>query len=767
MTLSDPVDYLASLDMAALIAAFSVSVLLDLPRYTFGFLAVLVSEIGHRPRRAAISRLPSISVIIPGHNEAHSIRRCVLSLRQQTVRGMEIICIDDGSTDGTAAEIRRLRADGLIDVGLVCRIRSGKSSVCNLAIARARGEVIVCVDADCTFDRDAIENIVRPLLDPRVGAVSGNIAVRNAEASLVAGVQAVEYLIGISLGKRALDFLNVVACASGAFSAFRKSAVEAIGGMDVGPGEDLDLTLRLRQAGWRIRFAHDAWCLTDVPATLGGFIRQRLRWERDALRIRLRKHRRILDPRNSGASVADLVHQFDYVVTNLLVTLVFPALRGLADPHLWNGGLADPGQRHRRLRGSRSSRFRRRPGGRRQARRRPGAALRAAAGGVQRLSPPPRPAGGVCAGVDLPPLLRRRLRARARAQKGALLLIRRLRRRVPADTLHSDPRATRGRIGRWVYLALIVAFFAWLADLFMGSLLRLRADGLVVADQVSVAVPFPAQVVDTAVAAGASVAAGEPVARVASVSLAQDIALLTARNADLLVRRLELERQSRVANAVLPVARHRAGEAEAALEKIEGYRGQGDIGLSLWMQTLRDRFETRERVAELGASLDVAEGALTAVGGAIEDAASALADLRRAYNDGVVRAPIAGTAGLLVARAGEVVAPGQPLMILYRPERYVLAYIETGGLYTVEPGDPVELASGFAQTTGTITEVLPVADQLPPEFQKTFQPRQRGQVVRIALAEASSLPLFAKVTVSGRGWLPALASAVAAVPLAR
>jgi cellulose synthase/poly-beta-1,6-N-acetylglucosamine synthase-like glycosyltransferase len=324
MTLSDPVDYLASLDAAALIAAFSVSILLDLPRYTFGFLAVLVSEMGRRPKRPAISRLPSISVIIPGHNEAHGIRRCVLSLRQQTVRDMEIICIDDGSTDGTAAEIRRLRADGLIDVGLVCRIRSGKSSVCNLAISRARGEVVVCVDADCTFDRDAIENIVRPLLDRRVGAVSGNIAVRNAEASVVAGVQAVEYLIGISLGKRALDFLNVVACASGAFSAFRKSAVEGIGGMDVGPGEDLDLTLRLRQAGWRVRFAHDAWCLTDVPATLGGFIRQRLRWERDALRIRLRKHRRILDPRNRGASLADLVHQFDYVVTNLLVTLVFP-----------------------------------------------------------------------------------------------------------------------------------------------------------------------------------------------------------------------------------------------------------------------------------------------------------------------------------------------------------------------------------------------------------------------------------------------------------
>ncbi len=324
MTLAEPIDYLASLDAATLIAAFSVSILLDLPRYTFGFLAVLVAEMSSGRRRPALSRLPSISVIIPGHNEAHSIRRCVLSLREQPVRGLEIICVDDGSTDATAEEIYRLRAEGLIDVGLVCRIRSGKSSACNLALSRAQGEVVVIVDADCTFDRDAVENIVRPLLDPRVGAVSGNIAVRNAQASLVAGVQSVEYLIGISLGKRALDFLNVVACASGAFSAFRRSALVAIGGMDIGPGEDLDVTLRLRQAGWRIRFAHDAWCLTDVPVTLGAFVRQRLRWERDALRLRLRKHRYILDPRNRGASATDLVHQFDYVVTNLLVTLVFP-----------------------------------------------------------------------------------------------------------------------------------------------------------------------------------------------------------------------------------------------------------------------------------------------------------------------------------------------------------------------------------------------------------------------------------------------------------
>lgn len=329
MTPADPLAYLFSMDSAALIAAFSFSIMLDIPRYTFGFIAVLLTEVGtgRRLPQSAV-RLPSISIIIAGHNEAASIRRCVVSLREQTARNLEIICVDDGSTDGMAEELYRLRAEGMIDAALVCRVRSGKSSACNLALSRAHGAVVVNVDVDCTFDRDAIANIVRPLVDPKVGAVCGNIAVRNAGASFIAGIQAVEYLIGISLGKRALDFLNVVACASGAFSAFRRSALEGVGGMDVGPGEDLDLTLRLRQAGWRIRFAHDAWCLTDVPATIPAFVRQRLRWERDALRIRLRKHRRILDPRDRGVTTTDLVHQFDYIVTNLLVTLVFPIYLG-------------------------------------------------------------------------------------------------------------------------------------------------------------------------------------------------------------------------------------------------------------------------------------------------------------------------------------------------------------------------------------------------------------------------------------------------------
>jgi cellulose synthase/poly-beta-1,6-N-acetylglucosamine synthase-like glycosyltransferase len=143
-------------------------------------------------------------------------------------------------------------------------------------------------------------------------------------ASLLAAVQSLEYVLNISVGKRLLDMFGQVSCASGALAAFRRRALTQVGGLDTGPGEDLDLTLRLRYAGWKVRFADKAWCLTDVPQTPRGFVRQRLRWERDALRLRLRKHRRSVDPRDISASMKELLHQLEFLLTHLGATLAFP-----------------------------------------------------------------------------------------------------------------------------------------------------------------------------------------------------------------------------------------------------------------------------------------------------------------------------------------------------------------------------------------------------------------------------------------------------------
>lgn len=336
----DPTLLALQIDANAALAMFWFLLLFDLPRYTLALITVIAAEFWSRPPLPSPDGGPVVTILIVGHNEGGVLDRCVRSLREQTYDNQQIICVDDGSTDNMAAEMRRLRAAGLIDVALSTNLRCGKSSGFNLGLTHARGAIVINVDADCTFDRDAIANIIAPFADPRVGAVSGNIGARNADATLIASLQALEYLLSISLGKRILDTFGIVTCASGAFGAFRRTALQTIGGLELGPGEDLDLTLRLRNAGWRIRFAENAWCATEVPASLGGLIRQRLRWDRDALRLRLRKHRSTIDPRNRRLVFSELIQQMEFLLFTVVLTLVFPIYVGVLIA--WFGAAALP-----------------------------------------------------------------------------------------------------------------------------------------------------------------------------------------------------------------------------------------------------------------------------------------------------------------------------------------------------------------------------------------------------------------------------------------
>jgi multidrug resistance efflux pump len=332
-------------------------------------------------------------------------------------------------------------------------------------------------------------------------------------------------------------------------------------------------------------------------------------------------------------------------------------------------------------------------------------------------------------------------------------LIRRLRSKARVDRLVNEARDRRSSFGRYLYITLLFFFFLWLADLFIGPLLRLQADGLVVAEYTSVGVPFPAQVEEINVRPGAEVKQGQVLARVSSIDLSVDIATLTARNAELLTKRADIQDRVRIAMAVLPIARDRAAEADRALDRIRNVRDGGNVSLATWSQALSERFTASERVASLQAEAYSAEASLTAVNAALTDATRALAQLSDAYGNGEVTAPADGIVGLTTARPGDVVTVGQSLMVLYRPQRFVLAYLETGTLYSVAPGDEVRITDGFVQASGRVIEVLPVAEQLPEEFRKVFQPRGRSQVARVSLPDGTVFPLFAKVGLSGIGWL--------------
>lgn len=322
MPLVDGVAFLSQIEPDALFVMFWHTILLEMPRYVISGAVVAVAAAVAPARRGPPPPL-SVSVLLPGHNEAHNLRRAVLSIREQTVGRCHIVIVDDGSSDGMAEVAERLKSEDLVDVVVATRIRGGKSAAANLGLGYCTGEIIVIADADTTYDRDAFAELLRPFADPKVGAVSGNLGVRNTAASLLTRWQAVQYLVSISLGRRVTDMFDILFIVSGAFGAFRREAIASVGGWDVGPGEDADLTVKLRRAGWRIRFAPDAWSLTDVPENLRVLVNQRMRWNRSLIRVRMRKFGGLFDPTQASFSLRDAIGTADIIFFQAVLSVSF------------------------------------------------------------------------------------------------------------------------------------------------------------------------------------------------------------------------------------------------------------------------------------------------------------------------------------------------------------------------------------------------------------------------------------------------------------
>lgn len=330
MSINDGLDLLGQLDTYGFVMLFWFMILLELPRYGLAAIVAGAVAIANRDWRSDANekfRGCTISVLIPCHGESGVLRLSAWSARHQIGLGpdtrIEITVIDDGSSDRTREVANDLKREGLIDRVLSLDIRGGKSAAINLGIEYATGEFILITDADTTFDRDAFQAMMVKFRDPRVGAVSGNLYARNADNTVFSRYQAVEYLVSVSLGRRIMGMLDTLFIVSGAFGVFRRDALMAIGGYDAEVGEDADLTARLRRAGWKIRFAPNAWCLTDVPESMMSLINQRLRWERSVVTIWLRKLRTVFDPRNRSFSLIDAIGIFDILFYQMFLSVSF------------------------------------------------------------------------------------------------------------------------------------------------------------------------------------------------------------------------------------------------------------------------------------------------------------------------------------------------------------------------------------------------------------------------------------------------------------
>ncbi len=330
---SDAIHYILNLSLDAQLRLFWFFVMFDFPRYILTDVYIYLVErlrpffVSQAREKAFASFLtmnpPLVSVVVPALNEQDSIAWTVMSLKEQTYKNLEIIVVDDGSTDATPQVCRRLsRLEGVRYFRF--EERAGKSAALNYGLKHARGRYVVFVDSDASFDRDAIFELIMAFADPKVGAVSGNLMARNRRTNLLTALQHIEYLFTISVGRRIRAHFGMLPVISGAFGAFIKDVVDidSLGGHEPGPGNDSDLTIRVRKIGYRIAFAPRAICLTDVPENFPHFIKQRWRWDRNIVKNRLRKHDDVFNPFNANFRLKDALSFYDTLFFHLVLGMI-------------------------------------------------------------------------------------------------------------------------------------------------------------------------------------------------------------------------------------------------------------------------------------------------------------------------------------------------------------------------------------------------------------------------------------------------------------
>ncbi|MFG2572994.1 bifunctional polysaccharide deacetylase/glycosyltransferase family 2 protein [Streptomyces sp. NPDC048481] len=243
---------------------------------------------------AAVTR--PVSVIVPAYNEKECIANTLRSLAGST-HPIEVVVVDDGSTDGTSEIAREAaRSLGMTDVRVIRQDNAGKPAALNNGVRAARHDIVVMMDGDTVFEPDAVHRLVQPFADPEIGAVAGNAKVGNRD-TVIGAWQHIEYVMGFNLDRRMYDLLRCMPTIPGAIGAFRRDAVLEAGGMSEDTlAEDTDITIAMHRAGWRVVYQEHARAWTEAPGSLKQLWSQRYRWSYGTMQA-LWKHRGSLTDR--------------------------------------------------------------------------------------------------------------------------------------------------------------------------------------------------------------------------------------------------------------------------------------------------------------------------------------------------------------------------------------------------------------------------------------------------------------------------------------
>jgi len=293
-----------------------------LPGFMNAFLVVGLL-LDRRPPRSqfADADLPGITVLVAAFNEEESILATIASIAQQEYPGpIEVMVINDGSTDGTMERLRTVSFPWLHVIDLKCN--GGKAKALNVGLRHASYPLTVTLDADSYLYRHALRRLVERYLSdpPNTASVAGAVLVRNSRVNLVTRMQEWDYFHGIAAVKRLQSLFQGTLVAQGAFSLYRTDILRVVGGWPECVGEDIVLTWAILRDGHRVGYCEDAITFTNAPTTLRQFIRQRQRWSRGLIEA-FKAHGGLLFHRRMSTLFIWWNLLFPYM--DLIYTLVF------------------------------------------------------------------------------------------------------------------------------------------------------------------------------------------------------------------------------------------------------------------------------------------------------------------------------------------------------------------------------------------------------------------------------------------------------------
>jgi len=268
---------------------FGCTVLAVVRVLSLGMLVLVQARQPEKKRPADFE--PLVTMLVPAYNEGMVIARTISSILGAGYQRVEIMVVDDGSTDDTADVVRAIAATEP-RVRLLQKQNGGKATAANYGIEQAAGEIVIAVDADTLVTHGSIERLVAHFVDPGITAVCGNVEVGNVRSWLTR-FQAIEYVTSQNFDRRAFALLNCVSVVPGALGAWRRDAIRAVGGYSADTlTEDADLTLTVLKAGGRIAYEPRAIGRTEAPETVSGLLKQRFRWTYGTYQC-LYKHRKV------------------------------------------------------------------------------------------------------------------------------------------------------------------------------------------------------------------------------------------------------------------------------------------------------------------------------------------------------------------------------------------------------------------------------------------------------------------------------------------